>query len=322
MLAPSTATAELREETNSLVWDDLLARLGGHPLQSALWGDARRRVDGIEDRRWIVLADNRPLWMARVEERRVRCIGSIGWIPRGPTGELSIDEVLPLLVRHAGGRRLSAVVTDAWAERISSSPQGAPLTAWIDLSVGADELLRSLDKIRHGVARAGRAGVSIATSSSREDVEKFYVLCRQISAGKDFTLSGSAALMLHLLERRSGAIEARLFLAWTDRRIVGGAFMIRCGRSLHYFWGATDRAAGSLCVGEALQWAAMEWGIGAGCIRYDVEGLDPENNPGTYAFKKKLGGREVRLAGKQVVPLNARGRCFAFAHDSFGRRFA
>lgn len=315
------APLEFREEADSFRWDELLAKLGGHPLQSALWGDARRQVDGIEDRRWIVMAGGRPVWMARVEDRRIRGLGSVAWIPRGPTGELSIDEALPLVTNGTGNRKFSLVVTDEWAERDPAVATAGPLTAWVDLSVGAEALKQKLAKIRHGVARADRAGLSIAASSKAGEVQEFYSLCRQIGAAKQFYVSGSAGLMLRLVERRSESVEARLFLAWYRRRIAGGAFMIRCGRSLHYFWGATDRSAGSIDVGEALQWAAIEWGIAAGCARYDVEGLDPERNPGTYMFKSKLGGREVRLRGTRFVGLNARGRCLAFAHGLFGHRF-
>src|SRR3990172_8170347 len=34
------------------VWDRRLAEMRGHPLQSALWGDARYAVDGIQNHRW------------------------------------------------------------------------------------------------------------------------------------------------------------------------------------------------------------------------------------------------------------------------------
>jgi hypothetical protein len=38
-----------------------------------------------------------------------------------------------------------------------------------------------------------------------------------------------------------------------------------------------------------------------------MEGIDRVRNPGTYAFKKKFGGREIVLAGKQYFPLSAIG---------------
>jgi len=84
-------------------WDRALADLGGHPLQSALWGDARARIDGIENHRWAALLDGRPVLMARFEVRRVLRLGRVAWLPRGPTmaaGEVSgvlYDEFLDRL---------------------------------------------------------------------------------------------------------------------------------------------------------------------------------------------------------------------------------
>src|SRR5262245_42601397 len=77
-----------RNDLDSEAWDRALAALGGHPLQSALWGDARREVDGIADHRWVAMSSGVPVWMIRIEERRLPIAGWVGWAPRGPTGKL------------------------------------------------------------------------------------------------------------------------------------------------------------------------------------------------------------------------------------------
>ena len=72
--------------------------------------------------------------------------------------------------------------------------------------------------------------------------------------------------------------------------------------------GASDRKFSKQRVGEAVQWAVMEWAAANGCTRYDLEGIDPVNNPGVYVFKKKMGGEIIDLVGQEYVPLNARGK--------------
>jgi lipid II:glycine glycyltransferase (peptidoglycan interpeptide bridge formation enzyme) len=52
----------------------------------------------------------------------------------------------------------------------------------------------------------------------------------------------------------------------------------------------------------------MDWALENGIERYDLEGIDPERNPGTYRFKIKMGGRPVELPGKRAYPLGAAGR--------------
>ena len=65
-------------------------------------------------------------------------------------------------------------------------------------------------------------------------------------------------------------------------------------------------------VGEAVQWGAIEWALDRGCTLYDLEGIDPERAPTVYAFKKKMGGREVMLAGKQYSASSFAGRTLAW----------
>ena len=130
-----------------------------------------------------------------------------------------------------------------------------------------------------------------------------------LARAKGFRLPASIELMKRLLEPgESGAVEARLFVARHEGRLGAGVFLIRCGSSIHYFWGATDRALSKQRVGEAVQWAAMEWAFTKGCRRYDLEGIDEQHNRGVYEFKKKMGGQEIMLAGLAYHPLSIRGR--------------
>ena len=303
-----------RNDIGSQAWDSALAALGGHPLQSALWGDARKAVDTVSDHRWMALRAGAPVFMARIEERRLPAIGWIGWTPRGPSGEFA-EELPAVLLAQLKRSGMQLLVSDLWrdmgAETAASA--GAPRTIWIDLSGGREAVSRNLDKQwRYGVGRAQRMGVTVDCSPGETDLAEFFALCRSISERKHFDLPGSSALMQRLLSGSNPDVEARLFLARYRGRLGAGAFVIRCGRSLHFFWGATDRGAADARVGEAVQWAVIEWGLEQGCTRYDLEGVDPAANPGTYAFKKKMGGAEVTLRGKQYHPVGLRGRALAW----------
>jgi lipid II:glycine glycyltransferase (peptidoglycan interpeptide bridge formation enzyme) len=162
---------------------------------------------------------------------------------------------------------------------------------------------------RYGARRALREGVVVSTSVAAEQVRTFHALCRTISARKGFELPGSEALMLQLLQtsRADAAVEARLFIATFDDALAGGVFILRSGRHLHYLWGGVDRTHARARAGEALQWAVIEWGLAQGCILYDLEGIDPVNNPGTYQFKKKMGGTEIQLQAQLECALDWRG---------------
>jgi hypothetical protein len=317
-----------REVLDSAVWDRALLELGGHPLQSALWGDARRAADGIEDRRVMASEDGKPWLMARMELRPVPVLhGFVGWIPRGPAGA-AIDRDLIAGLTEAAHFRPLLVVTDRWCEfpaieRSDTKSPRRPETIWIDLAAGKDTIWKRLDKQwRYGVGKAHRAGVSVAQSRTEDDKARFIGLNREISDRKGFGVSLSRTALDYLLAADAcGSVSAHLFVARTEGAFAAAALILKCGSTVHYISGGTDRRFSKQRVGEALQWSIIEWAIVEGARLYDLEGIDRKRNPGTFAFKKKMGGCEVVLRGKEYFALSRSG-VVAATFDRLRDRFA
>jgi hypothetical protein len=301
-----------RECTDLGVWDSNLSRLGGHPLQSRLWGEARRLAEGTP---YLCLSlhdeQGKLLGMARVEERKIPMLGKVAWIPKGPVLPQGL-KFLPGLNRYLENQGYILSAGTPWLQTADKNVDviNTPRTIWIDLSVGKDTLLNNLDsQWRYGARRALREGVRIIQSTEAGDIDRFFELCTEISKAKSFDFPASRQLLqqLILLSNDGEDVEARLFLAYSSDTQVAGVFVLRCGKHLHYMWGAVDRNYAKLRAGEALHWAVIEWGLQTYCTLYDLEGIDPVNNQGTYQFKKKMGGREVRLCARLDTPLNWRG---------------
>lgn len=290
------------------VWDRLLAQMNGHPLQSAAWGKARHQVDGLESIYLLSNAKREPCAMARIETRKLPVLGRVAWLPRGPVVTGADRQVIQNSLCHELKRR--GFVLAVFDEYRQVKADSKVRTIWIDLSLGVDVLKKRIDKQwMYGVRRAAREGVEVVSASTTEEVAAFFRMCEQISQDKGFELPGSEALMNRLLfSPHTDGEEMQLFLAMHQGRIGAGAFVARSGEHLHYFWGASDRELSRQRVGEAVQWAVIEWGVEQGCTRYDLEGIDPVNNPGVYAFKKKMGGEEVALEGKRFIPLTIGGQ--------------
>lgn len=308
-----------RPLADAALWDARLARLGGHPLQSALWGEARRRADG---RSSLYLggtdSEGELVALSRIEERRLPLLGKVAWLPRGPVcaaGGSVWHGLCPVLAAHGF---VSAMATP-WQEATAVQQDASPTrTIWLDLRIGEDALLGNLDsQFRYGARRALREGVQVTRAQDAAMVARFHALCDSISEYKRFSLSASASLMQHLLDltRADAPVQAHLFVATHEGRLAAGAFILRAGRHVHYLWGAVDRQYPGLRAGEVVQWAVIEWAVRQGCTLYDLEGIDPVNNPGTYQFKKKLGGREVQLARAEECALNWRGALVRQALD-------
>jgi len=322
--APDAATIRWREEVDPDAWDRALAKLGGHPLQSALWGEARRKVDGIASRCFVAEGLTGPLMMARMEMRRVPLIGAeVGWIPRGPAGNAAgrIDAVAFRALAETTDCHPALIVTDRWQEASAPPAAGSPETIWIELAAGKDKLWQGLDRrVRQSVGRARRSNVTVERSLSEHDVEAFSRLTRQISKRKNFELALSQALVARLLSSdANGPASAHLFVARANGTFAAAALIFKLGTSIHYMAGGTDREFSRERVGEVLHWSIIEWAIGQGVSLYDLEGIDRRRNPGTFAFKKKMGGREVVLAGKAYYPLSTVGVAVAAFDRSRGR---
>jgi len=312
-LVPDGAALNWVRDIEADQWDRILASFGGHPLQSALWGESRRCAESMEDRRWAAFSQDAPVWLARFEIRRILLHGRVAWLPRGPVhGQhpmavaahrqfldlLKQDRFLlcfsdPYLVPNLG---------DSSAIELGTRPR----TLCVDLTPGKDVVFGNMHKkLRYGVRAAERAGVVLEETRRTEDVRAFHRLCNLVSSTKDFDLPGSEPLLQELVARSrvDSSVTAHLFVARYEGQLVSGYLSIRVGERLHNMWNGTDRAYARQCPGEAVLWHQVAWAIDSGVRVYDQEGIDELNNPGCYQFKKRLGGEEIELPGLRAYPL-------------------
>ncbi len=261
-------------------WDRELAHLGGHPWQSALWGNARRNVDCVIDHRWLVCRGSRIIQMVRFEERRIPALGKIAWIPRGPVTKdrpsIGLDTEIRECLKDHG---FMIAVANPWLCHTADSGQDShasdrPRTIWIDLTVGRDRLWRNLSQHwRRGVGVARRKGVVVETTNNDVLISEYFELCKRVSQLKEFELRTSAERIQFLLDHPNRETEAQLFIARCEGHIAAGALAFRCGQSVHYFGGGSDRTFTKQHPGEAVHWAIIEWALDRGCRCYDLEGI-------------------------------------------------
>ncbi|EKD55006.1 MAG: methicillin resistance protein [uncultured bacterium] len=299
---------EWKENISPSEWDRILSSIKGHPLQSAKWGNARKSIDSICDTRWAVFKLGQPICLIRFEERRfLGC--KIAWIPKGPTMEFLEEEseIKKELFRRLRKQGFFMCIDNLWREiKEPKKYQPYHYTLWIDLSLGKEKLWSMLQKqCRYDVRRAKKMGTIVERTEHPKDVTHFYELCKTVSQNKNFRFNASLTFLTDLLyENQDTPIKSHLFIAKYEGKLCGGAFVIHCGQSIHYMWGAVDRAFSKLSIGEIIQWEIIEWAISQQCRVYDLEGIDPKKNPGTYQFKKKLGGKMVTFPGIKIYFLN------------------
>lgn len=93
----------------------------------------------------------------------------------------------------------------------------------------------------------------------------------------------------------------KIMLCRSDEGICVGLISSAIGRMAIYLFGATSTAGMKSRGSYLLQWKFIEWLKLNLVPRYDLNGINPETNPGTYKFKSDLAGdkgRDVHFLGR------------------------
>lgn len=293
-------------------WDKLLTQFGGHPLQSALWGNAKSEIYGIKDERLAFYIQNQLIALVRIEQRGFKPFLKLAWIPQGPT--IAIDSESQIIhegiLKQLKKTGYLLYIATPWKSVLNTDLKGMRKTIWIDLKVGKEKLWMNLDKQwRYGVRSAERLGMKISFGNSDQDLAEFYCLCINVSQKKKFRFQYNLQFLQYLLEHSDeNGVEAKLFLVKYDNKIAAGALIMRAGKNAHYMIGAVDRDFSKQRVGEFIQWKIIEWACEQNCMRYDLEGINTNEDSTVAAFKKKMGGEIIHLPNLQINYLNWRGK--------------
>ena len=92
----------------------------------------------------------------------------------------------------------------------------------------------------------------------------------------------------------------RVFLCLQEGKVCAGVIASAIGETGLYLFGATGDIGTRTRPSEPLQWRIIEWLKRVNCRTYDLHGTDRVSNPGVYAFKQGLcgrNGREIEYCG-------------------------
>jgi lipid II:glycine glycyltransferase (peptidoglycan interpeptide bridge formation enzyme) len=175
-------------------------------------------------------------------------------------------------------------------------------TLVLDLSPSLEELRRKLDpKWRNKLTGAEKNGLKVTSGSGMDGYRTFCRMYNQMRDRKTF----DTAVDIEEFGRIQGNLpenqRMQIFICEQSGVPVAGVVASAMGDSAIYLLGATSdeglRAKGSYL----LQWTLIRWLKENGVRWYDLGGIDPEQNPGVYSFKRGLSGADVT----QLLPLVA-----------------
>ena len=99
-------------------------------------------------------------------------------------------------------------------------------------------------------------------------------------------------------------LKLKVILCRLNGETCAGGIFSAIGATAVYHVGATSNAGMKSNGSYIIQWAFIKWLKENGFLYYDLNGINPETNPGTYHFKRGLGGRkgrEVEFLGRFQV---------------------
>ncbi|HAE22426.1 MAG TPA: peptidoglycan bridge formation protein FemAB [Spirochaetaceae bacterium] len=188
-----------------------------------------------------------------------------------------------------------------------------PDTVLIDLSRSPEELLAGMkSKWRYNIKLAEKKGVTVSDEGLAA-LDEFYALYTATSKRDGIALHPKAYYrrLFELAAADMGSPRAmeglpradiRLWVARHEGQALAAIVTMFYGDEAVYLYGASGDEKRNLMPAYALQWAAMRAAKDAGCLRYDLYGIPPVEDPahpmaGLYRFKTGFGGELLHYAG-------------------------
>jgi peptidoglycan pentaglycine glycine transferase (the first glycine) len=249
---------------------------------------------------------------------------SVGYLPRGPVPSTvdALSDLLPSIDRLCRSRRAAFLsIEPDWADGEAARKSmleldlhpgvrtiQPPRTILVDLLGSEDDLLgRMKPKTRYNIRLASRHEVSVGVS---DDVAAFARLMDATGERDSFAVH-TEAYYRSAYTAFAPHQTVELFLAQYGGEPISGLMAFAQGKRAWYLYGASSNLHREVMAPYLLQWEAMRWARGRGCVEYDLWGIpDAEEDEletqftdrqdglwGVYRFKRGFGGRIWRSVG-------------------------
>ena len=171
-------------------------------------------------------------------------------------------------------------------------------TFLLDLAPSLEDLRKGLDqKWRNNLKRSEKVDLFITTEKDISSFDQFEELYKPFIQKKkfkvDLTPSFYRKIQGHLAENE----KFQVLLCYYEGECIAGHISSQLGNTAVNLFRANSEVALQLRAAYRLQWEGVRYAKEAGLKWYDLGGIDPDNNPGVYAFKKGMGGIDTTAPG-------------------------
>lgn len=188
-------------------------------------------------------------------------------------------------------------------EGFSSQGQEKPdRTLMLDLKRPLEDLRKGLRPHWHRYLKvAEKNGLEIVEGPDDKLFDTFIKMYREMVDRKAFVEPNDINEFRLMQARLPERFKMKVMLCMSEGEACAGIVCSAIGKTAVYLFGATSNSGLKKRGSYLLHWKLIEWLKHAGFATYDLHGINPLTNPGTYKFKSDLcgdNGRDVYFAGR------------------------
>jgi lipid II:glycine glycyltransferase (peptidoglycan interpeptide bridge formation enzyme) len=166
-------------------------------------------------------------------------------------------------------------------------------TIIVDITPSIEDLRLLLKaEWRRNLKRAEQNNLEIIEGTGEELFKNFIRLYHEMVNRKKFYDSMDVNALQAMQKIASPSQKMMVFISQKDGQPVAAVVVSALGSTALYLHGATGKLGLDSRGSYLVHWRAVEWLKQSGCSHYDLNGIDPRNNPGGYQFKSGLSGKQ------------------------------
>jgi FemAB family len=175
-------------------------------------------------------------------------------------------------------------------------------TIVMDIRPSLEDLSRGFhQKWRNRLNAARKKGLEIVEGEQDDLFLTFESIYDEMQDRKRFVAGAEPAQFRRIQKELPTREKMRVVLCKERGEVCAGAICSALGDTGLYLFGATSNHGTKTNGSYLAQWRIVEWLKLQGCCWYDLNGINPATNEGTYHFKSRLAGihgREVDFLGE------------------------
>lgn len=195
---------------------------------------------------------------------------------------------------------LSAILADEGFSSMGAETRSR--TILMDLNPPLEALRQGMNSHwKRELKLAERTGLEVVEGSNDELFGMFIEIYREMVSRKRFS-EGNDINQFRLMQAQLPEnLKMKIMLCKSEKGVCAGVIYSAIGNTVLYLFGATSNVGKKSNGSYLLQWRLIERAKKDGRAVYDLNGINPAKNPGTYKFKNDLAGqhgRDVHFVGR------------------------